>query len=199
MSPRPADGTLPFCLSKRYPGSFVRKREVSPFRVLVVTSLVVAVACSAPPPKTEAERTVTDPARGVRYVVPEGWKSLEGEIRSPDGTLLTLRVYDLVEAKKSFVAGLPDTLIPQLLEWAKFYYIVEGPPVRSETRVAGLPAIELVYPIRVRRKDPPSKVVYWVVIRKTRMFVLRAAFPASGLAADEPIMRKIVEGWSFLE
>ena len=198
MSTPAEEGTLPFFLAKRYPGSFARKRGVSPLRVFVITSLV-AVACSAPPPKTEAERTVDDRARGVRYVVPEGWKSSDAEVRSPVGSLLTLRVYDLVEAKKSFVAGLPDSLIPQLLEWAKYYYMVEGPPSRSTTSVAGLPATEFDYPVRVRPRDPPSKVIYWVVIRKTRLFVLRAAFPATGLTADEPVMRKIVDGWSFLE
>ena len=166
---------------------------------LAAGSLLLAAACTAPPPKTEGERTVSDPARGVRYVLPFGWKSSDGEIRSPDGSLLTLRVYDLVEADKAFVAGLPDTLIPQLLEWAKYYYYVEGQPVRTAASVAGLPATEFVYPIRVRPKDPPSKVIYWVVTRKTRLFVLRAAFPASGVAADEPVLRKVVDGWEFLE
>jgi molybdenum cofactor cytidylyltransferase len=176
-------GTLPFFLSAGIG--------------IAIASL--AVACSAPAAKTEAERTVTDTARGVRYVVPEGWKSSDGEVRSRGGTLLTLRVYDLVEAKKTFVAGLPDSLIPQLKEWAEFYFKVDGPPTRTETQVAGLPATELTYPVRVRPKDPPTKVIYWVVIRKTRMFVLRAAFPAKMLADEEPVMRKLVDGWVFLE
>ena len=169
----------------------------------LVTIAAVAVffagACTPTPQKTEAERTVSDSARGVRYVVPPGWTGFEGEIRSPSGTLLTLRVYDLVQAEKKFVAGLPDTLVPQLLEWAKFYYRVEGPAVRSAATIAGLPATEFDYPIRVQAKDPPSKVVYWVVIRKTRLFVLRAAFPAATLAVDEAAIRKIVDGWGFLE
>ena len=161
--------------------------------------LLLAAACAAPPRKAETEQTVSDSARGVRYVVPAGWKFSDAEIRSPHGSLLTLRAYDLVEADKKFVAGLPDTLIPQLLEWTQLYYRVEGEPIRTATTVAGLPATELVYPVRVRPKDPPSKVIYWVVIRKTRLFVLRAAFPASGLATDEPVLRKIVAGWTFLE
>jgi hypothetical protein len=166
---------------------------------LAASSLMLTASCSKPPPKTEAERTVTDPARGVRYVVPEGWRGFEGEVRSPAGSLLTLRVYDLVEADKKFVAGLPDTLVPQLLEWAKWYYYVEGNAVRIETKVAGIPATEITYPIRVRPKDPPSKVIYWVVTRKTRLFVLRAAFPAAGLAAEEPVIRKVVANWNFLD
>lgn len=165
---------------------------------LIAALVVVALACSGPAPKTEAERTITDQGRGVRYVIPEGWRNHDGEVRSPGGSLLTLRVYDLVEADKKFVAGLPDSLIPQLREWSEFYYLVLGEPTRQATTIAGLPATELVYPIKVRPKDPPSKVVYWVVKRETRLFVIRGAFSASGLAADEPVLRGIVEHWAFL-
>ncbi len=165
----------------------------------VAGALLFAAGCAEQPRKAEAEQTVTDSARRVRYVVPAGWNFSDAEIRSPHGTLLTLRVYDLVEADKKFVAGLPDTLMPQLLEWADLYYIVEGPPIRTETVVDGVPATELSYPVRVRPKDPPSKVIYWVVIRETRLFVLRAAFPPMGLATDEPLMRNVVDRWVFLE
>lgn len=166
---------------------------------LAAVALLLAAACGTLPTSSAIDRTVTDTARGVRYVVPAGWRSSDAESRSPAGSLLTLRVYDLVEAKKSFVAGLPDSLIPQLLEWAELYYIVEGEPTRTTTTVAGIPATELVYPVRARKKDRPSKLIYWVVIRKTRLFVLRAAFPSKGLANDEPILRKVVDGWVFLD
>lgn len=166
---------------------------------IAAAALSLVTACGAFPQKTDYERTETDTARGVRFVVPAGWKSKDAEIRSPAGSLLTLRVYDLVEAKKTFVAALPDSLLPQLREWAKLYYIVEGEPTRTATTVGGVPATEFVYPIRVRKKDPPSKLVYWVVVRKTRLFVLRAAFPAEGLATDEPVLRDVVARWAFLD
>jgi hypothetical protein len=165
----------------------------------MVTVGLVASACYGPAPPVDHERIVTDSARGVRFVIPPRWREKDAEIRSPVGSLLTLRVFDLVEADKRFVAGLPDTLLPQLREWAELYYIVDGPPTRSATTVDGVPATELVYPIRVRKKDPPSKVVYWVVVRKSRLFVFRAAFPVEGLAADEPVLRSIVDRWVFLD
>lgn len=163
----------------------------------VATLAAVAVllsACSGRP-----ERTVTDTARGVRFVVPAGWKSYDAEIRSPAGSLMTLRVYDLVEAEKLFVSRLPDSLIPQLLEWAELYYLVEGEPTRTATTVGGGAATELVYPVRARKKDPPSKLIYWIVIRKTRLFVLRAGFSAENLETDEPVIRSVVDRWVFLE
>jgi hypothetical protein len=165
---------------------------------LAVLACLTSAACVTPPQKAKSEQPITDTARGVRYVVPAGWKFSDAEIRSPRGSLLTLRVYDLVEADKKFVAGLPDTLMPQLLEWAQLYYKVEGEPIRTTTTVAGVPATELTYPVRVRPKDPPTKVIYWIVKRNTRLFLLRAAFPADGLAAEEPVIRKVVDGWAFL-
>jgi hypothetical protein len=165
----------------------------------VAAASLLAAACSAPAPVVDHERIVTDPTRGVRFVVPPGWREKDAEIRSPAGSLLTLRVFDLVEADKKFVAGLPDTLLPQLKEWAELYYIVEGEPTRTAATVDGVAATELVYPTRVRKKDPPSKVVYWVVVRKTRLFVLRAAFPAGALATDEPVLRAIVDHWKFVD
>ena len=160
--------------------------------------LLFLAACSSGPKPEDAPRVVEDPARGVRYTCPAGWKSSDGEIRSKEGSLLTLRVYDLVEADKKFVAGLPDSILPQLEGWAKYYYVVDGPPTRSETSVAGIPATEWTYPIRIRPKDPQSKVTYWVVKRATRLFIIRAAYPPQGLAADEATMRRVVEGWAFL-
>lgn len=173
---------------------------MSPIKAATVAVFLLVVgACHALPQKADVEQVETDAARGVRFVVPAGWRSKDAEIRSPAGSLLTLRVFDLVEADKRFVAGLPDTLLPQLQEWAELYYIVLGPPTRVATAVDGVPATEFDYPTRVRKTDPPSKVVYWVVVRKTRLFVLRAAFPAAGLAADEPVLRNIVDRWVFLD
>ena len=77
-------------------------------------------------------------------------------------------------------------------------YVVDGPPTRSEATVGGEPATEFNYPIRVRKGDPPSKVTYWVVRHGTRLFLIRVAYPAKALVADEPVARAVVEGWSFL-
>ena len=165
-------------------------------RRLAAVLLTLAASACGPHPY-DFERVIEDKARGVKYTCPAHWKDSDGEIRSKEGTLLTLRVYDLVEADHKFVAGLPETIFPQLEEWAKYYFIVDGPPARSETEVAGLPATELNYKIRVRPKDPESKVTYWIVRRATRLFILRAAYPPRGLA-DEPALRGVVEGWVFL-
>ena len=65
-------------------------------RFNVLAAAVVLAACSHAPSPDDFDRVVEDPARGVRYTCPAGWKATDGEIRSKTGSLLTLRVYDLV-------------------------------------------------------------------------------------------------------
>ena len=165
---------------------------------LAVACVLLVLSCKSAPRPEAGPRVIEDPARGVRYTAPAGWRDSDGEILSAAGSLLTLRVYDLVEADKQFVAGLPDTLMPQLEGWAKHYYVVDGPPTRSDATVGGEPSTEFNYPIRVRKGDPPSKVTYWVTRHGTRLFLIRVAYPAKALVADEPVARSVVDGWQFL-
>jgi hypothetical protein len=123
----------------------------------------VSAACSRSPSPVDSEQVIDDPARGVRYTCPAGWRSYEGEIHSPAGSLLTLRVFDLVDADRAFVAGLPDTILRSFWD-GRSTAIVEGEPQRAEVAV-GTPR-DGDYPIRVRPKDRPSKVTCWVVRRE---------------------------------
>jgi len=143
-------------------------------------------------------RTVDDRERGVRYVVPQGWRVIDGEARSRNGSLLTFRSYDLEGADSQFVAGLPDSVVPQLEDWARQYYILDGPAVRGEATVGGLPATVLTYPVRVREADPLSKVRYWVVRKEKRLFVLRYAHPPDAPPADEASLHGLLSSLSFL-
>ena len=162
-------------------------------RIVLTACLALAAGCASGP------RTVEDPERGCRYVAPAGWMVFDGELRSPSSSLLTLRVFDLREADRAFRDGLPDTILPQLEEWAKSYYVVEGQPQRAEAKLGGLPALELTYAVRIRADDPPAKLVYWVVRPGERLFVLRAVFPPRAVERDEAAVRGMLETWSFLD
>jgi hypothetical protein len=159
-----------------------------------ITLLAATLACTSGAP-----RVVEDVARGCRYVAPPGWLVLDAELRSRATSLFSTHVYDLVGADRRFVAQLPESLVPQLEEWARTYYIVDGEPVRAEATLGGRPALELTYRIRVRDQAPSSKLTYWVVRHGDRLFVLRAAFAPAGLSADEPAVREMLSTWTFLE
>jgi hypothetical protein len=143
-------------------------------------------------------KTVDDAERGVRYVVPPGWTPFDGEARSSHGSLFSVRVYELQGADSGFLAGLPDSVVPQLEDWARQYFVVDGPVVRGETTVGGLPAAVLTYPVRVRAADPISKLRYWVVRKDERLFVLRFALPPDAPPDDEASFQELLSSFSFL-
>jgi len=162
-------------------------------RIFVLAWVALAAACASAP------RLVEDPERGCRYLAPAGWMVFDGELRSSDSSLFTIRVFDLREADRGFRDGLPETILPQLEDWAKSYYIVEGEPQRGEATLDGLPALELTYTVRIRSDDPLTKLVYWVVRPGERLFVLRAVFPPRAVERDEVAVRGMLETWSFLD
>jgi len=161
----------------------------------LAASAAVLVACGGG--QGEA-KTVDDVERGVRYVVPRGWSAFDGEARSRHGSLFTVRVYELQGADSEFLAGLPDSVAPQLEDWARQYFVVDGPLVRGETTVGGLPAAVLTYPVRIRAADPLSRLRYWVVRKDERLFVLRFASPADAPADDEASLEELLSSLSFL-
>ena len=160
---------------------------------LVAASLLLPPGCGPGAPTQ-----VTDRERLCQYDVPSGWMRFDGELRSRHSSLLTVRVFSLDGAASVFVKGLPDSLLPQLEQWTRSYYIVEGEPERHETPLAE-PALELNYRVRVRPQDPPLKLSYWIMRHGSRVYVLRAAYTAPGLATDEPAVRALLASWKFLE
>jgi hypothetical protein len=167
-------------------------------RIAIAACLLLSGGCgSGRDPATE--RLVEDKGRGCSYVLPPRWIAFDSELRSPKGSLLEIRLYDLVDAEARFVANLPDSLIPKLEEWARIYFIVDGTPSRAEATVDGEQATELTYMVRRRPKDPGSKLFYWVVRRDTRLYVLRAAVSEDGGEQDEAAIRSVVASFKFLE
>lgn len=164
--------------------------------LLMVASLFLGCRSSAP--EGAQGKVVEDQERRCRYVIPPGWNAFDGEVRSHSGSLLTIRVYDLEGAAPTFVAELPDSLLPQLEEWARYYYVVGGPPVRAATSLGGAPATEFTYPVSIRPGYPASKLTYRIVRKDQRLFVLRAVLVPNAPAEDETNLTGLLASWSFL-
>ncbi len=157
--------------------------------------LLLLAGCAG---SAEKSRVVEDPERRVRFDVPKGWLYFGDEVRSPSQSLLTIQIHSLEGAERRFVAGLPETLLPQLEGWTKYYYVIAGEPERSEAAIGGQKAFEITWPVRVRPADPVTRVTYWVVRREDRLYILRAAYAPGASAEDEPAVRALLASWSFL-
>jgi hypothetical protein len=151
--------------------------------------------CAAPGGST---RIVEDRERKFRFQIPEGWLYFGDEIRSPSKSLLTIQIHSLEGAERKFVSGLPESLLPQLEGWTRYYYTIAGEPVRSETTIGGERAFEIRWPVKIRPNDPATQVTYWVVRRGSLLYILRAAYPPAAADKDEPAIRALLASWAFL-
>ena len=165
---------------------------------LLLLGALLSPACSSPPPPTSAQRTVNDEGLGIRYTLPEQWTPFLDEIRSPGGTVWELKTKPLEEAEKSFLAGLPRSILPQLVGWTEFFYKRNGEPALTDVVVGGHPALEAIFPVLVRPGDPPTAVAYWAVRHGETLYVFRAGFPPGREAVDLPALRQMMQGLTFL-
>lgn len=162
----------------------------------LVASVLTGCDLPAPPP---AERTVEDRARGYRIVLPPGWRIFDNEARSANGSLLVVQANSLVGADSKFVAGLPETILPELEAWALYYFAVVEPPERRRLLIGGEPALEVRYGVRVRRTDPPSRVDYWLVRHGDLLYILRGTYPPTRVVPDGDALREALSTWTFVE
>jgi hypothetical protein len=136
---------------------------------------------------------------GLRMTLAPGWKELGEEVRSRDMSLLSFQAHSLDGAERRFMEGLPDSLVPQLEQWARSLYAYVGPPRRATQTVGGLAATELLYPVAARVGDREAKLFYWVVRRGDLLYVLRATVPGKAPGSDEEELRKMLASIEFFE
>jgi hypothetical protein len=168
-------------------------------RALALLLAAAAIAGCSGSGSTPEQRTVEERERGYRFVLPLGWQVFGWEARSASGSVLTINVHSLNGADAKFVAGLPQTVIPQLEAWTLYYFNVVGEPTSRETIIGGAPALEMTYPVRIRATDPASRADYWVVRNGQLLYILRTTYPAGRADVDGPAVRELLASWKFLE
>ena len=160
--------------------------------------VALVTACGSPGSNAPATRAVVNRAANYMYEAPSDWLSVGDELRSREGSLFSVRVLSLRDSDPDFVAGLPQSVFPQLEKETRYFYqVVEGPAVRTATLGDGA-ATEVEYTVHTRASDPPARVVFWVKRWGDRLYLLRAAFAPTSPASEEQEIRRLVSTWAFV-
>lgn len=157
--------------------------------------LVMAGGCQ----ESEGPRTYEDREAGYRYTLPQGWRGFMGEPKSPRGTLMTVQVKSLVGADRTFVAGLPESVIPQLRGWTSHYFGTYASEERQAATLGGEPALELIHTVTVRTQSKPSQVRYWAARHGDLLYLVRVTYPSGRDAAEDASVRQLLGSWTYLE
>jgi len=161
--------------------------------------LAVTVGCGQQDNLPPEKRTFVNPDTGYRYVVPPQWEFLRGEVKSPGGSLFSVQTLSLIGGDETFIADLPYSMVPQLEEWARYFFSVEGSPVMRRVTLDGEQALEVTYRIRIRPVDPQSKVVFLVARKGDNVFILKMTYAPGMVEQDEEGARALVSSWRFGE
>lgn len=159
-----------------------------------LTLAVAAVACGGPEgPPVRYENAEA----GYGYELPRRWVLLADEARSPKGSLFTVKVHSLEGARQSFVAGLPETIIPQIEEWTQYFFGTPGEPERGTAIIGGEPAVRLTYMVTIRAGWDRTRVDYWIVRHGSLLYLLRAVYAAGREETETPAVLRLLESWRF--
>jgi hypothetical protein len=165
----------------------------------VALTLLSMSGCGEPAVPPPADRTYESTLAGYRFIAPPHWKVLRDEVRSPLGTLITVKVLSLEQVDETFVKQLPQSLVPHLVQWTKYFFSVVDKPAVRDTSIGGQPALEVDFPVRIRARDLQEWVSYWVVRRGNILYVLRAAFPPDAKKVDGKGVAALLGSWTFSE
>lgn len=166
---------------------------------LLVPLLAVALAGCGTPAAPPEERTFSGPDGAFTLDVPPGWRVLRGEVRSPSGTLLSTKMMSLEGGDETWIEALPGSLLPQLEEWARYFFTVEGAPAVTAATLGGERAMEASFAIKIRPADPPSKAVFWVARHGDNVHIVRVTYVPGKVAEDEPGVQAMVASWRWAD
>jgi hypothetical protein len=144
-------------------------------------------------------RTIEDQRRGIRFVIAQGWQGYDRGMRANDGSFISYDVWDLREAKRSWVDALPESLYPQLDEWAFHDFLVEGERRLSRGKIGPEEAAVVAYTIRTKPDDKPGFLRFYIVKKEERLWVIRAVLPPWAWEHSRKAIEEILASIEFLD
>lgn len=154
-------------------------------------ALALTVGCSEP-----AARPVSFTAFGFETVAPPGWRYADGEMTN-HRSYFSLRTEDLDGADPAFLAGLPESIEPELANWTRNDFGSPTPGGRADVTLSGLPALRVDFSASVRSGRATTQLRYWILHRGERLYLFRAVFPAGRFERDAPAVDAIVAAIRF--
>lgn len=169
-------------------------------RLAVPLALLSFTACQSRFSELPVEmRTIEDAQRGVRFVIAQGWQGYDRGMRANDGAFISYDVWDLTEAKRTWVADLPDSLYPQFDQWAAHDFLVEGEREVSGGKVGSENATVVAYTIRTKPDDKPGLLRFFIVKRDQRLWVIRTVLPPWAWEHSRAAIEETLASFEFLE
>lgn len=146
----------------------------------------------------ETIRTFDNPELGCRFQYDSELVSGPNFVRAPHGSFLTIERHSLVEAEKSFVAGLPDVLFDQVLIQLNQGYPGIEETARRSLKLGGRPSLHVELRGHAGGSTQWTRIAIDIAANDEWVWVLRAYYPDSGGDKDEAALEQVRTTLSFV-
>jgi hypothetical protein len=162
-----------------------------------VAAALLAASCAGQ--ATDTRRSYENRELGFAITLPPGWTIFGDEVKSEGGTLVNWQIKSLEGADPAFLAGLPESVVPQLEGWTRHYFGTFRDEGREPGTVGSEPALVVTQSVTVPRQTAPSTVRYWVCRRGQALYMVRAVYPAGREREEDAAVRELLASWRFTE
>jgi len=166
-------------------------------RAWVATLALLALAgCAAPAPRGSGTYESKD--LGFAFKLPPDWRMYGDEAKSKGGTLINWQVKSLEGAERTWLEGLPQSVVPELGRWTYHFFGEIQEEGKATGTVGGEPALIVTHTVHVGKASTPSQVRYWVVRHGNALYLIRAVYPAGREREEDPGARALLATWRFM-
>lgn len=177
----------------------MNKSFLLPLSVLVAVALVAGIWYVATPRGPRPPVLVFENAElGCRFEYPSELWAGPNFVRAHSGSLFTIERHSLHQARKDFVAALPDVLFQQVqIQLEESYPGVEE-LARTPVTIGGRRGLEVTLRGRASRASSSTRITVDIVATEDWVYVLRAYSPEALHDAERPLFQRVRDTFDFL-
>ena len=176
-----------------------RRGWILPLSIVVAFAVVAAIWLAYRESEVQSiPKWFDSPALGCRFQYPTGWISGPNFVRSPRGAILTVERHSLFEAKRDWVAALPDVLYPQVLIQLDQGYRELREISRSHGEIAGRESLQVVHEGFAGAGRLAAVVTVDIFASEQWVYVLRLYSPRETSARDAEAFERLRRSFTLL-
>ena len=119
-------------------------------------------------------------------------------VRSESGSVLTIERHSLFEAKKTFLAGLPDVLFDQVMIQINENYTDAQERSRRHLTVDGRKALQVILKGNTGSFKVPTIITITIFANEDWAYVVRSYWSENLDAVEKPLFERVIDTWKFI-
>ena len=199
--PRPEERVRPTPIAGSGPAAPGNEKRSWIFLVSIVAGILLLVGIwmfTRPRGPQPPYLVFQNPLLEIRFEYPSSFLAGPNYVKASSGSMMTIERHSLADAKKDWVAGLPDVLFPQVLIQLEETYPYLQETGRTHPTIGGRKGVEIVLRGQLKETAPTMIITILIVANDDWVYVARTysleRYDLGGTPALQKVRRPDVHG-----